>query len=131
MLLANVLSGGLCQAAPPQVGTTSQTLVVFVHAADCKVCQQVRPVIDEIEKEYKDRAAFLRLDVTSNQTKQLARKSAKAAGVGFFLSNYEDSFPAVGVFNERRKLQKELYGLNTKDDYKAAIDKVLNKASSK
>ncbi len=109
---------------PPPEAT--RPLVVFVHAADCKVCAQVRPLIENIEKEYKDKASFVQLDVTTNQKKNEARKTAKSLGVSFFLSFYEDNFPAFGVFKVRKKCQTELYGLHKTEEYKAAIDKALS-----
>ena len=113
--------------APATIAKPDQkTLVVLVQAEDCKVCAQVRPLIDELEREYKGKVDFVRLDVTNSKTTKASRKTARQLGVGLFLSFYEDSFPAVGVFGvPRKKCLKELFGINTKDTYKTAIENAL------
>lgn len=104
-------------------------MVVLVHAQGCKQCEKVKPSVDELEKEYKNRADFVELEVTDSKSTKQARKRAKELGVSFFLSFYEDNFPAVGIFDERRKCVKEMYGFNKKEDYKAALDAALKQSA--
>lgn len=116
---SNVTSAADEQTAP------KKAMVVLVQARGCKVCAKIKPIVDELKNEYKTKADFVELEVTDPKTIKQSRKTAKELGVSFFLSFYEDNFPAVGVFNERRKCTKELYGLNKREDYKAAIDAVV------
>lgn len=120
-------TGKPVQAADPG-SPPKRALVVLVHAQGCKVCAKIKPIVDELRNEYKTKADFVDLEVTDQKTIKQSRKTAKDLNVSFFLSFYEDNFPAVGVFNERRKCTKELYGLNKREDYKAAIDEAVASA---
>ncbi len=105
----------------------SQPMLVFVHSMECGVCAKVRPIIQELEKEYKDKVQFISLDVTNDAQIKASRKKAKALGLTSFLTNCEDQFPCVGIFKTKDQLLKEMYGAKDKQAYVSGINSALGK----
>ena len=99
--------------------------LVFVHSKQCNVCAKVRPILQELEKTYKNKVQFIYLDVTDDKTKEESRKLAKSLSLGAFFAFYEDTYPCVGIFNSKKKCLKELYGYHEQDKYTAALDKAI------
>lgn len=110
-----------------QSSESEQPMVVLVHATNCSVCAKVRPLVNELEKEFRDKVQFVSLDVTDEASRKESRRKAKSLGIDNFLSFYEDQFPCVGVFKAKRKLVKELYGLKDREAYVSCIEKALGK----
>jgi len=104
-------------------------LVVFIHSRECPICAKVRPIVDDLESTYKDKAHFVRLDVTGEKDKDQSRKMAKAMQLGSFFALYEDTFPCVGIFNNKKKCVKELFGNNTKEKYTSFLDKAIQQSN--
>lgn len=114
-------------AADKSGASSEQPMLVFVHSMQCGVCAKVRPLIVELEKEYKGQVQFVDLDVTNDTALKAARKKAKSLGIMAFLSNCEDQFPCVGIFKTKEKLLKEMYGAKDKDAYVSVIKLALEK----
>lgn len=104
-----------------------QPMLVFVHSMQCSVCAKVRPLIEELEKEYKGKVQFVSLDVTDDAALKVSRKKAKSLGITSFLTNCEDQFPCVGIFKTKEKLLKEMYGAKNKDAYVSGLNLALEK----
>jgi thiol-disulfide isomerase/thioredoxin len=122
------IAANAVQVPPPSSGSSSsqsEPLVVFVESKHCNVCAVVRPLLDHLEADYKDKVRFLRLDVTDAKARDESRKTAKSMQLGAFFAFYEDTYPCVGIFNSQNKCVKELYGANAKEKYTAQIDKAL------
>ena len=130
LILANLISfapaGNNVAFADQDSTDLEQPIVVFVHSRECPICAKVRPIVDSLESTYGGKARFVRLDVTDDKSKQIAKQSAKELKIGSFFALYEDSFPCVGVFNSKRKCVKELFGENAKEKYEKAIDKAIS-----
>lgn len=67
------------QAQTPQ--KLDKPLAVLVFAQWCFNCKMILPRLEPLQKEFGDRIAFERLDVTNEETKQGARDKAKALGI--------------------------------------------------
>lgn len=102
-------------------------MLVFVHSMECGVCKKVRPIIQELEKEYKDKVQFISLDVTNDAQLKASRKTAKSLGIASFLTNCEDQFPCVGIFKTKDQLLKEMYGAKDKQTYVSGLNSALGK----
>jgi thiol-disulfide isomerase/thioredoxin len=119
-------------SAEPAASTTTQPdklpWVVFIYSRDCPVCQKVHPIIEGLQTTYKSKVHFVKLDITDDKAVQDSRKLAKSMKFDSFFALYEDSFPAVGIFSDRKKCVKELFGENTKATYTASIDAAIQKS---
>ncbi|PWU03435.1 MAG: hypothetical protein C5B53_00500 [Candidatus Melainabacteria bacterium] len=100
-------------------------MVVFINARTCPICARLRPILDDLEIEYKKKVRFVRLDVTDTKDRQDSQKVAKSLQLGSFFAFYEDTYPCVGIFDEKGKCLKEIYGMNDKEKYVVAINKAL------
>lgn len=103
----------------------AEAVVVLLYDDHCKTwCEKVRPILRELKERYGQRVSFAELNTAPAALKD-TKKLAKDLGVSSFLADYCDFVPYVGVFNQRKKLIKELQGPKDKDIYVQAIEKVL------
>lgn len=65
-----------------KVLNTDKPVLVDFHTQWCSPCRKMAPVIDEIEKEYKNKAVVMRIDV--DKSKEIA-KTFKIKGVPVFI----------------------------------------------
>jgi thiol-disulfide isomerase/thioredoxin len=114
--------------APSEQPADREPTVVFIHSRECPICAKVRPIINELETSYKSKAHFVALDVTDEKAKEQSRKIAKSMQIGSFFALYEDTFPCVGIFNDKKKCIKELFGANPKDKYTTILDKAIEQS---
>jgi thiol-disulfide isomerase/thioredoxin len=102
-------------------------LVMLIFDQTCKVwCKQVRPIMKELQDEYRDRVGFAELDATESVLTD-SKKKAKELGIGGYFSDAADYVPVVLIFTANRKLVKELPGPKTRKDYENVIDKAMGK----
>jgi hypothetical protein len=100
--------------------------VVMIYDHECAVwCGQVKPILSELQNEYKSRVQFVELD-TSNDQMASSKNTAKSIGVAKFLNENADYAPVIGVFSAKGKLLKELVGPKKKEIYTDAISKALS-----
>lgn len=118
-------------AAPPADLTKSvvgkyDARVVMIYDHECAVwCGQVKPILSDLQNEYKSRVQFVELD-TSNDQMASSKSKAKSIGVSKFLNENADYAPVIGVFSAKGKLLKELVGPKKKEIYTDAISKALS-----
>lgn len=129
--LAGVLLGQKTMAENPAALTKSisgkyDARVVMIYDHECAVwCGQVKPILSDLQKEYKSRVQFVELD-TSNDQIASSKNTAKSIGVSKFLNENADYAPVIGVFSAKGKLLKELVGPKKKEIYSDAISKALS-----
>jgi hypothetical protein len=100
--------------------------VVMIYDHECAVwCGQVKPILAELQNEYKSRIQFVALDTSSDQISS-SKITAKAIGASNFLNENADYAPVIGVFSAKGKLLKELVGPKKKEIYADAIAKALS-----
>ncbi len=110
---------------PSIAARSQQPTVVFVYARTCRFCKAFGPVVDQLEAQFKDKANFVRLDVTDAAARNKSRSMAEALSIDCFLSFYEDTYPAVGIFSPSKKCLKEFYGINEKDRIASIISRAI------
>jgi predicted DsbA family dithiol-disulfide isomerase len=105
-----------------------QSLVVLIYDDSCKTsCTIVRPIMKEICTEYCQKVRYVELN-TSKESLKESCKTAKEINVHSFLADSSELVPIVGVFCARGgKVIKEIRGAKTRDVYKTAIEKALEK----
>lgn len=115
------------QSSPTKnVAGQYEARVVMVYDHECAVwCGQVKPILAELQNEYKSRVQFVALDTSSDQISS-SKITAKAIGASKFLSENADYAPVIGVFSAKGKLLKELVGPKKKEIYADAIAKALS-----
>jgi len=106
---------------------SKKVLVLMVFDQNCKkFCKEVRPVLKDLKIAYGDKIVVTEVDVTQSVLSE-ASKRCKELGVQSFLPAAIDVVPCVGIFNEKRKLRRELVGPKKKQVYAKYIDKCLKK----
>jgi len=85
-------------------------LVVDFWAPWCGPCRMLAPIIEEVAKEYADKAKVCKIDTDQ------ARDSALEFGIS--------AIPTVILF-QSGQVQKKWVGLTSKKDITAAIDRLL------
>lgn len=127
-----VFLGPISALAAPPAGSTKSVAgkydarVVMIYDHECAVwCGQVKPILSELQNEYKSRVQFVELD-TSNDQIASSKNTAKSIGVSKFLTENADYAPVIGVFSAKGKLLKELVGPKKKEIYTDAITKALS-----
>lgn len=109
-------------AAPKAAIPKDLPLVAIVRADWCPACRNTEPKLAGIEKEYAGRIAFLRLDVTDDDTTAGAAQEADAAGVGAFFGQNKGRTATIGVFSKDRKELFRTWGLKDDAPFRAALD---------
>ncbi|MBA4077131.1 MAG: hypothetical protein C0508_18995 [Cyanobacteria bacterium PR.023] len=113
-------------ALTKKVAGQYEARVVMIYDHECAVwCGQVKPILAELQSEYKAKVQFVALDTSSDQISS-SKITAKAIGASKFLSENADYAPVIGVFSAKGKLLKELVGPKKKEIYADAIAKALS-----
>ncbi len=113
-------------ALTKKVSAQYEARVVMIFDHECAVwCGQVKPILADLQNEYKSRVQFVALD-TSNDQINSSKVTAKAIGASKFLTENADYAPVIGVFSAKGKLLKELVGPKKKEIYADAIAKALS-----
>lgn len=85
-------------------------------ASWCMPCKILNPIIEDMEKEYKGRVLFIKVDV--DQHKGLAQYFSVRA------------IPSIFIIKDKAVIDA-IPGVRSKADYKAALDKVLDTSKEK
>ena len=113
-------------ALTKKVAGQYEARVVMIYDHECAVwCGQVKPILAELQNEYKSKVQLVALDTSSDQISS-SKITAKAIGASKFLSENADYAPVIGVFSAKGKLLKELVGPKKKEIYADAIAKALS-----
>ncbi len=108
--------------AAPQAIAKDLPLVAIVRADWCPACRATEPKLAVIEREYAGRVAFLRLDVTDDDTTAGAAHEADDAGVRAFFDQSKGRTATIGVFGKDRKELFRTWGLKNEAELRAALD---------
>lgn len=82
----------------------SKATVVIIHADWCPACQKLKPTLEGLRKEYKDRLNFVVLDVTTEEKVAEAVKTAGDLGIGEFFDANKKNTSTVVVLGENSKI---------------------------
>ncbi|MFP4012766.1 MAG: thioredoxin [Chitinispirillaceae bacterium] len=85
-------------------------------ASWCMPCKILDPIIEDLEKEYKGRVLFIKVDV--DQLKGLAQHFSVKA------------IPSIFIIKDKAVVDA-IPGVRSKQDYQAALDKVLETSKKK
>lgn len=94
-----------------KVTKSSGVILVDFWAPWCVPCQTLAPVLEELNKELKGKVQIAKLNIDENP------KTASKFGVM--------SIPNLIIFKDGQKVE-QIIGLQTKDNLKKAIERVLN-----
>lgn len=99
-------------------------MIIFDHGCK-KWCEQVRPVIRQLEQQYKGRVSFVELDVSLSSRKE-SRKVAERLGLARRFDDMTDYAPAVYACTGKHNWSRELIGPKSKSTYATVIDQALS-----
>lgn len=120
------LTGSSFSTAAEKVPAPSdRVLVVMVFDGGCHIwCDQVRPIISGVTKEYGDKVVLRELDVQKSELHSSLEK-AEALGVKGFVQGALAMVPTIGVFTPDRKLIRSIPGVSKGPTYKKYIERAL------
>jgi len=111
--------------APIAPDAADRVLVVMVFDGGCHLwCDEVRPIISGVTKQYGDKVVLRELDVQKSALPDSLDK-AKGLGVKSFVEGAMSLVPTIGVFTQDRKLIRSIPGVGKGDTYKKYIERAL------
>jgi hypothetical protein len=125
-----VIAGGCAPALAQDVAPDkkAQLLVVLIYDESCTVsCSVVKPIVRDLATQQQ-----IQYEEFNTSPKELSAALAKAKKFKMetFVSDRTEEVPVVGIFTVKGKRLKELSGRKTKEVYKEAIEKALEKVKS-
>jgi ABC-type xylose transport system substrate-binding protein len=112
-------------AETPATSAEDKVLVVMIFDGGCHLwCDQVRPIISSVTKEYGDKVALRELDVQKSALQDSLGK-AEHLGVKSFVVGAMSLVPTIGVFTPDRKLIRSIPGVGKGPTYKKYIERAL------
>jgi hypothetical protein len=128
-LLAFIASPGAgAQELVPEKKAQAQLLVVLIYDASCTVsCSVVKPIVRDLTTT--QQIQYEEFNTSPNELKDALAKARKFK-LETFVSDRTEEVPVVGIFTSKGKRLKELSGRKTKEVYKEAIEKALEKVKS-
>ena len=99
--------------------TGDKVLFVEISTDWCFACKMLKPVVEELKKEYTGKVEFVQLD-PSGETK------ASEYGVSSFFNQNRGVFPTVGVITQSGKVEKIIVGANKKGTYEEILNSLLS-----
>lgn len=89
-------------------------------------CNQVRPIVKELNDQYGTQIDFAELDITASMLAE-SKKQAKQLGVLPLLPDFGDQIPCCAVCAKKRtNILKELSGPKTKQKYEELVKLALS-----
>ena len=108
------------------VEENNKPLFVTVTAKSCFTCQQLKPVIEELEYEYNMKVEFVTLDVSSKTSLEEAQRKATELGIIDFFNKDKNLLPKVVILcPNSKKISKTFIAEIEKNLYSKALDKLL------
>lgn len=102
-----------------------QLLVLLIYDESCTVsCTVVKPIVRDLVAQHQVQYEELN---TSPKALKAALARAKQLKLETFVSDRTEEVPVVGIFTAKGRRLKELIGKKTREVYKEAIEKALEK----
>ncbi|MGH2543877.1 MAG: thioredoxin domain-containing protein, partial [Ardenticatenaceae bacterium] len=83
--------------AAAERGALGRPTVVFFHAEWCHICDKARPVMAEIEEEYEDTLAVVRMDIDEPEARPAVQRYGVVATPTFVLLTADGNVLALVV----------------------------------
>ncbi len=97
--------------AGPFTPAADRPTLIYFYAAQCELCPQMQPVVDEMRARYSDRVQFTYLD---------------AASAGDVMAQYEQTgYPSYVLLRKDGSVAWAFLGAVTSQGFAAQIEKVL------
>lgn len=111
-------------AAGEEPAEEDRPLVVVIRAEWCAACHHAAPAVAWLREEYGDRADFVDLDVTDQDTSTQSATKASRLGLGrFFEAN--QGRPGVTILGRNRRTMGRFGAEYRAGPYRAAIEEAL------
>ncbi len=92
----------------------------------CTVCQQLKPIVEELKNEFSGRVNFITLDISSKDGLQQSRQTAEDKGISKFFEDNKGLVPKVGILCPGgSKTEKLFTGEIRKEAYEQALNFIL------
>lgn len=85
-------------SAPSNAIFSGNPIFVEITTEWCGACKMLKPVIEDLKKEYEGKVTFIKLDATDEQSIIASRVIARQYGLEEFFEKSRDVFPRVGIF---------------------------------
>lgn len=106
-----VACGSNAPATTPFTPATDRPTLLYFYAAQCELCPQMQPVVDQMRAQYGDRVKFVYLD---------------AASAGEVMAQYDQTgYPSYVLLRKDGSVAWAFLGARTPQEFAAQIEKVL------
>lgn len=120
--LAFLAPGQGIHAAPP---ADKRPYVLVVYADWCPSCQNLKPILAQLNEKYRGRIRFVRFDITTESTAAKSQEQAEKLGLAdFYERNHERTSVVIILDSSRREVFRTANDYEP-EHYETALDKQL------
>ncbi len=104
---------------------TKPSIIAYVVSDTCQFCNKLLPILEKLQTQYKTKLNFIKLDISTDDTKKSAEELATKYGIGNFLTEV-NGLPTLGVFcpNGGKEI-KHITGLREESEYIKEFDEYI------
>lgn len=107
-------------------------VVVEIHADWCPACRSISPMMKSLQKDYGNKANFVKFDITNKSTIQAAEAKARQLGLGGFFANYKTRNATVVIIDPATgQIVKQFTKNTNKNNYVVALNQAISQISKK
>ena len=108
-----VVTSACSESASDSAGFEGGPGMLYFYSPECPVCQGMKPIMDDLEKEYGNDFKFVRVNVDTNRGKERARAHGLIGQ------------PAYLIFDSSDEQVRRLMGAHSRGTLEQAIEKAL------
>lgn len=104
-------------------------LFIEISTQWCFACKIVKPIIEELQREYSDKVDFVLLDLTNEETTKEAEQIASEYGITDLFNSHRNAFPTIIIVPTNTKEPQVLLGARGKETYTGILNNFLGETT--
>jgi thiol-disulfide isomerase/thioredoxin len=113
LLVLIVVSSACSEGASDSVGFEGGPGMLYFYSPECPVCQGMKPIMDDLEDEYRNDFKFVWVNVDTNRGKEQARAHGLIGQ------------PAYLIYDSSNEEVRRLMGAHTRSTLEQAIEQAM------
>jgi thiol-disulfide isomerase/thioredoxin len=94
-------------------------VVVIIRADWCPYCKELEPKMAKLMEEFGEKLNFVTLDITTRETAEKAKATAKAAGLSAFFEANKTKASMVAIIKDKKQIFSTVHNTDRGDFAKA------------